>query len=112
MTPSTSENTAAKGYWIVLATVDDPSRFGNYTAVAGPVIASHGGRVLARGDVATIAEGDVRGRPYLIEFESYAAAKACFESASYQHAIALRTGAARFDIVIVEGHVPSAKPSA
>ena len=109
MNPSNSNNSpnpAAKGYWIVLATVNEPSRFGNYTAVAGPLIAAHGGRVLARGDVAVVVEGSVPGRPYVIEFPSYAAAQACFESADYQQAITLRAGVAQFQIVIVEGFVP------
>lgn len=97
-----------KGYWIVLATVHDPSRFGQYTAAAGPLIASHGGRVLARGDVAVIAEGSVPGRPYLIEFPSYAAAQECFHSAEYQAAIGLRAGVAEFRIAIVEGYTPPA----
>ncbi len=61
--PKNSANTAAKGYWIVLATVNEPLRFGHYTSVAGPLIATHGGRVLARGDVARVVEGSVPGRP-------------------------------------------------
>jgi N-ethylmaleimide reductase len=93
----------AKGYWLVQATVVDPIQFGKYTAVAGPVLASYGGRVLARGDVAEVVEGSVPRRPYFVEFPSYAVARACFHSAAYQEAIALRAGAAHFDIVIVEG---------
>ena len=97
------ERVAAKGYWFVQATVTDPAQFGKYTAVAGPVIASYGGRVLARGIVAEVVEGSVPRRPYLVEFPSYATARACFESAGYQAAIALRSGAAHFDIVVAEG---------
>jgi uncharacterized protein (DUF1330 family) len=106
--PSTSSNATpqGKGYWIVFATINEPSRFGNYTSVAGPVIATQGGRVLARGDVALVVEGKVPGRPFLIEFPSYAAAQACFHSADYQHAITLRAGVAQFQIVIVEGFTP------
>jgi len=88
----------AKGYWIVFATVSEPSRFSNYTSVAGPLIATHGGRVLARGDVAVVVEGAVPGRPYLIE--------ACFHSPGYQEAVSLRSGVADFQIVIVEGFMP------
>lgn len=69
----------------------------------GPTIASFGGRVLARGDVAEVVEGAVPRRPYFVEFPSYGVAKACFQSAAYQDAIALRAEAAVFDIVIVEG---------
>lgn len=105
--PALSEGAqAAKGYWLVFAAITDPVRFGQYTAVAGPVIASFGGRVLARGDVAEVVEGAVPRRPYFVEFPSNAAARACFYSAAYQEAITLRTGAALFDIVIVEGMAP------
>ncbi len=96
----------AKGYWLVQATVVDPAQFGKYTAVAGPLLASYGGRVLARGDVAEVVEGTVPRRPYFVEFPSYQAARACFHSAGYQEAIALRAGAATFDIVVVEGTAP------
>ena len=109
--PSASSNATPKGYWIVFATVNEPSRFGNYTSVAGPLIAAQGGRVLARGDVAVVVEGTVPGRPYLIEFPSYAAAQACFRSTDYQQAIALRAGVAQFQIVIVEGFAtPASSP--
>lgn len=101
-----SPKPAPKGYWIVFANVKEPSRFSNYTNLAGPLIASHGGRVLARGEVAVVVEGAVPGRPYLIEFPSYAAAQACFHSHGYQEAITLRSGVADFQIVIVEGFTP------
>lgn len=103
-----SPNPAPKGYWIVFATVKEPLRFSNYTSVAGPLIAFHGGRVLARGQVAVVVEGSVAGHPYLIEFPSYAAAQACFHSQGYQEAIVLRSGVAEFQIVIVEGFKPPA----
>ena len=98
----------AKGYWLVQASVSDPVQFGKYTAVAGPILASYGGRVLARGDVAEVVEGAMPRRPYFVEFPGYAAARACFHSAAYQDAIALRAGAAQFDIVVVEGMLPGA----
>jgi N-ethylmaleimide reductase len=101
---------AAKGYWLVHASVSDPAQFGRYTAVAGPLIASFGGRVLARGDVVEVVEGALPKRPYLIEFPSYAAASGCFHSAAYQDAMALRAGAASFDIAVVEGVLPSTRP--
>ena len=108
----TSPNTNIKGYWVVLATITDPSQFINYTSVAGPLIASYGGRVLARGDVTLVVEGSVPGRPYLIEFPSYVAAQECFHSAGYQAAIGLRNGLAEFNSVIVQGFQPPAASSA
>jgi uncharacterized protein (DUF1330 family) len=103
-----SPKTAPKGYWIVLANVLDMARFGNYTSFAGPLLATFGGRVLARGNVTVVAEGSATGRPYLVEFPSYEAAQACFNSPGYQEAIKLREGIAKFDILITEGFVPEA----
>ena len=101
-------NSDAKGYWIVLANINNPTRFVQYTSKAGPLIASYGGRVLARGDVAEAVEGDISGKPYLIEFPNYAAARECFHSPGYQDAIALRDGVAKFQIIIAQGILPSA----
>jgi uncharacterized protein (DUF1330 family) len=94
---------AAPGFWQVTARVTDPVGFGRYTAVAGPVLASFGGQPIARGELFETLEGSAAGRPYLVRFPSYAAARACFYSAGYQEAIALRAETASFDIVVVEG---------
>ena len=97
-----------KGYWLVTAVVSDPEGFQAYTSAAGPVIAAAGGRVLARGDEFEVVEGSSPGRPFVIEFPTYEAAKGCFESDGYQEAIALREGNATFDIVVAKGFTPPA----
>ena len=56
-TPPTTD--PRKGYWLVLANVTQPALFGQYTALAGPTLASFGARVLARGDVAQVVEGAI-----------------------------------------------------
>jgi uncharacterized protein (DUF1330 family) len=99
----------AKGYWLVTAVITDPDAFMGYTSVAGPVIAEAGGRPLARGDVFEVVEGSSAGRPFFIEFPTFEAAKACFHSPGYQAAVALRQGAATFDIVIAKGVAPAAQ---
>ena len=96
-----------KGYWLVTAAISDPEAFQNYTSVAGPLIGKAGGNVLARGDVFEVVEGNSTGRPFMIEFPSFEAAKSCFESDEYQAAIALREGNATFDIVIAQGFQPA-----
>ena len=106
-----SMNSQEKGYWLVTAVVTDPTGFQGYTSVAGPLIEAAGGRVLARGDEFEVAEGSSRGRPFVIEFPSYASAKECFESDGYQAAIKLREGNASFDIVIAQGFTPPAAPT-
>jgi uncharacterized protein (DUF1330 family) len=97
-------NSQSKGYWIVTAKVTDQEGFmKEYAPVAGPIIGRHGGRVLARGEVFEVVEGEFAGRPFLIEFPTYAAALECFHSPGYQEAVALRQSSARFTIVIPEG---------
>ena len=43
-------------------------------------------------------------RHVVIEFESYAVAKACYESPEYQAAVRLREAASIGDVVIIEGY--------
>lgn len=93
----------AKGYWIVTANISDPEGFAPYREAAGPVIAAHGGHAIVRGDVTELVEGVSHGRPFIVEFPSYEAARACFESPGYQAAMELRRDAARFDIVLAQG---------
>lgn len=95
----------AKGYWVVTATISDPQAFGAYTAAAGPVMGRAGARVLAGPQQFEVVEGSSRGAPFIAEFPSYQAALDCYRSPEYQQAIALREGAARFDVVVVQGAV-------
>ncbi|MBU6364330.1 MAG: DUF1330 domain-containing protein [Acidobacteria bacterium] len=98
----------AKGYWIVNAVVTDPVAFGPYTEAAGPVIRAAGGRPVIHGAVTEVVEGAPTGRPFIIEFPSFEVALACYRSPEYQAAIALREGAATFDITVAEGAEPLA----
>lgn len=97
----------AKGYWIVTATISDPEAFAGYTAAAGPVLREAGARALAMPQRFEVVEGSSRGVPFVAEFPSYQAALDCYRSPEYQQAIALREGAAEFDVVIVEGVAPT-----
>lgn len=96
-------STEPKGYWIVSAVVTDPERFTPYTEVAGPVIRAAGGRPIVTGMHTEVVEGSPAGRPFIIEFPSVEAALECYRSPEYQAAIALREGAATFDIIVAEG---------
>lgn len=91
-----------KGYWIVTANIVDPDGFTPYRETAGPIIAEHGGRAIVRGDVTEVVEGVAHGRPFIVEFPSYRAARDCYDSPAYQAAIELRRDAARFDLIIAE----------
>lgn len=96
-----------KGYWIAHVDVTDPERYVEYTKRAPAVFAAFGGKFLARGGRSEAQEG--RGTPQrsvVIEFESYEQALACYRSAAYQEASSYRVGAARSEVIIVEGMAP------
>jgi uncharacterized protein (DUF1330 family) len=67
-------------------------------------VAAGGGRFIARGGELAILEGDWRPkRLTLLEFPDLEAAKRFYKSPEYQEAKRLREGAARFDMVAVDG---------
>ena len=50
-------------------------------------------------------EGDLAGRRHVvIEFDSYEAAKACYDSPEYRAALKIREQASTGDLVIIEGY--------
>ena len=92
-----------KGYVISRVDIKDPEAYARYAAAATKVIAAHGGKALARGGRHEALEGPTRARNVVLEFDSYDAARAYFDSAEYQSARALRDGAADIEMVLVEG---------
>ena len=89
-------------YWIAHVTVTDPDAYKAYQALAPAAFAAHGARFLARGP-GDVLEGPEMARHVVIEFPTLAAARACYASAEYQAAKALRDGAATAHVVLVEG---------
>jgi uncharacterized protein (DUF1330 family) len=91
-------------YLIVDADVTDPEQYEQYKAASPGAIAAGGGRFLVRGGELAVLEGDWSPtRVVVVEFENLEAAKAFYESPEYQAAIKLREGAARFNMIAVEG---------
>lgn len=92
------------GYIIARIDVTDPEKYKEYTAVTPGLIAKHGGRFVVRGGETVTLEGpEETGRVVVIEFDSLDQAKAMYESAEYQAAIKLRTGAATGQFIAVAG---------
>ena len=89
-------------YWIAHVTVTDAAAYAAYQAQAAGLFEAHGGRFVARGGRALTLEGAAFARPVVIEFPSLEAAQACYASEQYRAARALRAGAARVQIAIVE----------
>ena len=93
-----------KAYWIAQVDVNDPQQYTQYTQRGPAAFKLYGGRFLARGGRSQALEGKATPqRTVIIEFDTYDQAVACYNSPEYQDAITYRAGAAKAEIVIVEG---------
>lgn len=94
-----------KAYWIASVDVTEPDAYQAYVAANAAAFAKYDGRFLARGP-GEVLEGAPKPRNVVIEFDSHEQALACYHSAEYQAAKALRDGKAVFDLSIVPGWAP------
>ena len=91
-------------YVIVDVTQTDADAAARYRELAGPAVARHGGRYVARGGAIGTLEGDwAPERIVIIEFASVDAARAWYESTEYSEARAVRAHAGRWNMIVVEG---------
>ena len=74
------------GYVFMHADVTDPDGYEEFKSLAAAAIADHGGRYLVRGGAMQPLEGEWRSRAVLVEFPTYAAALAFYDSDAYQKA--------------------------
>lgn len=88
--------------WIAHVTVTDEDAYGKYAALAGPAIAKHGGRFIARGGRYVQLEGKDRPRNVVAWFPSVEAAETCYHSDDYQAALNHARGASERELLIVE----------
>jgi uncharacterized protein (DUF1330 family) len=93
-----------KGYWVARVDVHNQDAYKNYVAANGAAFAKFGGRFLVRGGRFETVAGSSRSRNVVIEFPSYEAALACWNSPEYKSAKAKRQGGAVADIVVIEGY--------
>jgi uncharacterized protein (DUF1330 family) len=94
---------AMKGYWIAHVTVSDPDQYKLYAESAVSAFQKYKAHILARGGHYVQLEGAGKARNVVIEFPSFEAAVACYNSPEYQAAKAKRANAGTADIMIVEG---------
>ena len=89
-------------FMIVYAHVDNVPQFEKYVTAVQPIIAAHGGVLVARALDPVVLEGDW---PFatagVLKFDSVTAAEKFWHSPEYAAAKALRDGAANFQVVIV-----------
>ena len=73
-----------------MSAVHDEALMGEYAAVAGPTVAAHGGKMLARGNI-EVLDGDSPARGgVVIEFPSADAVRAWYASPEYQKIVDMR----------------------
>lgn len=92
-------------YWVARAKVNDPVEYKKYTDLVPEILASYGGKPLARGGKYQVLEGPDRfPRQIVVEFPSMEAALACHASPEYQAARKFRlNGVGDNELLIVEG---------
>ena len=91
-------------YVIVDIDVKDPVEYARYKDMAAPVVASFGGRYLARGGKTETLEGDwIAKRLVILEFPEAERAKAWLNSQEYTAARALRHKTAVSNMIVVDG---------
>jgi len=91
-------------YVIVETDIHDPEQYEQYKAASPAAVAGGGGRFVVRGGELAVLEGDWSPtRIVILEFPDLEAAKAWYASENYQEAKKLRDGAARLNMVAVEG---------
>jgi uncharacterized protein (DUF1330 family) len=91
-------------YVIVETDIVDAAQYERYKAASPAAIAAGGGRFLVRGGELAVLEGDWEpSRLVVLEFPDLAAARRWYESEVYDEAKKLRAGAARLQMVAVQG---------
>ncbi|MCV2867969.1 DUF1330 domain-containing protein [Defluviimonas sp. WL0002] len=93
----------AKGHWIGHITVKNPDAYERYKAANAAAFARFGGRFIVRGGRFQCLVGHAREHHVVIEFDSYDAALACYNSPEYREAQKLQTESSENDIIVIEG---------
>jgi uncharacterized protein (DUF1330 family) len=91
------------GYVFMHADVTDPDGYEEFKSLAGAAIADHGGRYLVRGGAMQPLEGEWRSRVVLVEFPTYAAALAFYNSDAYQKARQVRLRSSTASVLAMDG---------
>ena len=93
-----------KAYVLVQVDVTNPQQYGEYMKLSPGIIEKFGGRFIARGGRSETLEGiPAKGRVVIVEFPSFERAQEFYNSAEYQAAKKVRSGAATAQFVLVEG---------
>ena len=93
-----------KGYMISAHRSEaDPIKRTAYLELAGPAIEAAGGKILSKGARVLAKENGLAQQTVIIEFESFEAAVAAYESEDYKKALEALDGGSDRDIRLIEG---------
>jgi len=97
-----------KAYWVTTYRwMKNPDALAAYAKLAGPAIASAGGRFIARGNPVATKESGLMERVVVIEFDSLEQARGAYDTPAYKEALKLLgTGNVERDMRLVEGVSP------
>jgi uncharacterized protein (DUF1330 family) len=90
-------------YVFMHADVTDPDGYEEFKSLASAAIADHSGRYLVRGGAMQPLEGEWRSRVVLLEFPTYAAALAFYNSDAYQKARQVRLRSSTASVLAMDG---------
>jgi uncharacterized protein (DUF1330 family) len=95
-----------KGYWLILGTeiTDEPAQK-EYGALWAPIARHYDARLVTASDAFDAREARDANRVLLVEFPSFAAAKACYDDPAYQEARELALRAAKRSLVLLRGEI-------
>jgi uncharacterized protein (DUF1330 family) len=94
----------AKGYWIVGLKIKNADQYAAYRVANAGAFKKYGAKFLARGGKFENPLGEAWPVNTIIEFPTFEAAKECFSSPEYKHALDVRGDAIDTDLVILEGY--------
>jgi uncharacterized protein (DUF1330 family) len=83
--------------------VQNPDAVVEYAKLAGPAVTANGGRFLGRGGRVKSLEGGIEERSVVIEFDSFEAAIAHYDSPDYQEALRVLGDGVVRDMRVIEG---------
>jgi uncharacterized protein (DUF1330 family) len=95
-----------KGYWLILgAEVTDEAAQKEYGALWAPIAARYEARLITGSDAVEVVEARDATRTILVEFPSFAAARACHGDPAYQEARAHALKASKRTLVLLRGEI-------
>jgi uncharacterized protein (DUF1330 family) len=90
-----------KGYWIARVDVSNEEAYGRYRELNGIAFSKFGGRFVVRGPAGKVVKGEPRKHNVVLEFPTYEAALACYESQEYQAAKKFLDLVGEVDLIII-----------